>query len=198
MIICRSPQPRRLPVRPAGGFTLIAILVMTVVLALLALAGVSTSLVQERMAGNVRDRNVALQAAEAALRDAEQDVAANIEPTAAFGDACAAGLCLPPSMTASGPQSEPKWKTLDWAAQARAYGSVTGATSLKGPDNHALASQPRYFIELLPSVPPAPGESVSQGASNLPTRARAYRITVRATGVRDSTVVMLQSVYVKQ
>ncbi len=184
--------------RSARGFTLIAILVMMVVLALLALAGVSTSVVQERMAGNVRDRNVALQAAEAALRDAEQDILANIEPSAAFGDACATGLCLPPSMVASGAVSAPKWQTLDWATQARAYGSATGAVTLKGPDNNALATQPRYFIELLPSIPPAAGESACQGCNVAPSHARAYRITVRATGVRDSTVVMLQSVYVKQ
>ena len=73
---------------------------------LLALAGVTSSVVQERMAGNVRDRNVALQAAEAALRDAEQDVLANLDAAAGFVDACTGGLCLPPSMVASGAQSQ--------------------------------------------------------------------------------------------
>jgi|JI10StandDraft_1071094.scaffolds.fasta_scaffold232892_2 type IV pilus assembly protein PilX len=190
---------RRLPTRQASrGFTLLAILVMMVVLALLALAGVTSSVVQERMAGNVRDRNVALQAAEAALRDAEQDVLANLDAAAGFVDACTGGLCLPPSMVASGAQSAPKWKSIDWDTQARAYGSVTGATALKGPNNDALATQPRYFIEMLPTLPPDPGESACQGCNVAPSHARAYRITVRATGVRDSTVVMLQSVYVKQ
>ena len=199
-----SPRPlpavrRPLPRRPRAGFTLIAILVMIVVLAFLALAGVSTSIVQERMAGHARDRNVALQAAEAALRDAEADIEANLNLASGFAADCANGLCKPQSMTLTDPKSDPRWTSIDWSTQARAYGSVTKAASLKGPGNEALASQPRYFIELLPSLPAAPGDSVTMGRSSVGTdKARAYRITVRATGVRDSTVVMLQSVYVKQ
>ena len=45
------------------------------------------------------------------------------------------------------------------------------------------------------------GESAGFGGgwSNAPAvSARAYRITVRASGIRSATVVMLQSVYVKQ
>ena len=63
----------------------------------------------------------------------------------------------------------------------------------------ALASQPRYFIEVLPSLPAAAGGSVCMGCTTTAAeRARAYRVTVRATGVRNTTVVMLQSVYIKQ
>ncbi len=187
------------PRRPASGFTLIAILVLIVVLAFLSLAAVSTSIVQERMAGNARDRNVALQAAEAALRDAEADIEANLSKDSGFSSACTTGLCVPPSMTASGAQSAPKWASIDWATMARGYGSVTGAAALKGPNNDPLATQPRYFIELLPGLPPSAGGSVCMGCNTVANeRARAYRITVRASGVRDSTVVMLQSVFVKQ
>ncbi len=193
------PGHRTLPALPARGFTLLAILVMIVVLGFLALAAVGTSIVQERMAGNARDRNVALQAAEAALRDAELDIETNLTASSGFSDACPTGLCLPPSMTASGAQSAPKWNGIDWAANARAYGSITTAAALKGSNNEVLATQPRYFVEMLPSLPPAAGSSVCQGCTTVATeRARAYRITVRATGVRDSTVVMLQSFYVKQ
>ena len=39
---------------------------------------VRSSTLHERMAGNDRDRAVAFEAAEAALRDAEQDILANI------------------------------------------------------------------------------------------------------------------------
>ncbi len=186
--------------RPQSGFTLIGILVMMVVLAFIALAAVSTSVVQERMAGNARDRNVALQAGEAALRDAELDIEANLTMSSGFSSACTTGLCVPPSMALpASAVSAPKWTTIDWPNQSRAYGSITGATSLKGPNNEALASQPRYFIEMLPALPPPVGESNCLGCSSVPSnRARAYRITVRAFGVRDTTSVMLQSVYIKQ
>ena len=184
----------------ARGFSLLAILLMMVVLSLLTLGAMNSSILQERMVGNARDRQAALQAAEAALRDAELDIENNVEADSGFAEGCAAGLCIPPSDTASGPTSAPLWQTVNWAA-ARAYGSRTNATALLGPDNLALAAQPRYVIERLPALPPAVGDSAAfgGGSSNAPVlRARAYRITARASGIRSATVVMLQSVYIKQ
>lgn len=192
-------HPAHAPRRPARGFSLPFILLLIVVVGFMALAGMSSGIVEERMAGNARDRNVALQAAEAALRDAEADIEANLSMASAFTTGCATGLCVPPSMSAVTPLSAPMWQSIDWSTQARSYGSATGATPLLGPGNTALAAQPRYFVELLPSLPASAGNSVCQGCTTTgPERARAFRITVRATGVRDSTVVMLQSVYVKQ
>lgn len=185
----------------ARGFSLLVVLIMTAVLALLALGAMTSSILQERMVGNSRDRQVALQAAEAALRDAETEIEANAAAASGFTDACANGLCIPPSDTASGAQSAPRWQTIDWVSQTRAYGSRTGAPALLGFDNQALAAQPRYFIERLPTLPPEVGSSacVGGGCATSPTdRARAYRITARGSGMRASTTVMLQSVYIKQ
>jgi type IV pilus assembly protein PilX len=186
--------------RAARGFSLLAILLMMVALSMLALGSMNSSIVQERMVGNARDRHVALQAAEAAIRDAELDIENNADAAIGFTVACNNGLCIPPSDTADNPQSAPKWQTIDWDA-TRAYGSRTTAPALLGPDNQALASQPRYFIENLPALPPGVGDSAGIGGgwnNTPPPRARAYRITVRASGIRSATVVMLQSVYVKQ
>jgi len=188
----------RPPIRPAPGFSLITILLMMVALAMLALGSMNSSIVQERMVGNARDRQVALQAAEAAIRDAEIDIELNVNAPLGFAAGCADGLCIPPSDTADNPQSAPQWQATNWEA-ARAYGSRTNAPALLGPDNVALAAQPRYIVENLPVLPPMPGESAAIGGGTAPApRARAYRITVRASGIRASTVVMLQSVYVKQ
>ena len=185
--------------RTPQGYSLLFILLMMVVLGFLALSGMSTGIVQERMAGNARDQNVALQAAEAGLRDAEADVETNLDANAGFSDACTDGLCLPPSMSATAPQSAPQWQSLNWATQSRVYGSRTGAVALLGPGNQALASPPRYIVEMLPSLQSADGGSVCAGCTTIAAdRARAYRLTVRATGVRDTTVVMLQAVYIKQ
>ena len=196
----RRRPPRGLCSRAAQrGVSLIVILLMMVVLGFLALSGMSTGIVQERMAGNARDQNVALQAAEAGLRDAEADIESNIDANSGFDDPCNAGLCLPPSMVAVGAVSTPRWQGLNWSTQARGYGSRTATAALLGPGNVALSSQPRYIIEMLPSIPTADGSSACTGCTTVAVeRARAYRITVRATGVRDTTVVMLQSIYVKQ
>lgn len=186
---------------PVRGFSLLVILLTMLVLSFLALGAMNSSIVQERMAGNARDRNVALQAAEAALRDAEAEIEANANAADGFTPECTNGLCIPPSDTASGAKSAPMWQTINWATQSRAYGSRTNAAALPGPGNTALASQPRYFIERLPTLPPRSGDSgcTGGGCGNAPNdKARAYRITARAFGVQASTVVMLQSVYVKQ
>lgn len=180
---------------PARGFSLITILVMMVVLMSLALAGMNSGIVQERMAGNARDRNIALQAAEAALRDAEADIEANLTAASAFVSACTGGLCLPPSMTSTSPTSQPLWQTIDWSASAgksRAYGSATGATALPG-----LSAAPRYIVELLPVMPPQAGQSANLGSAE-EVSAQAFRVTARATGLRASTVVILQSTYIKR
>jgi len=182
------------------GFSLIAILLMMVALSMLALGSMNSSIIQERMVGNARDRQVALQAAEAAIRDAEIDIENNPDSALGFTSACTDGLCISPSDTATNPQSAPMWQSIDWN-NTRAYGSRTAAPALLGPDNLALAAQPRYFIENLPALPPGVGESAGIGGgwnNTPPPRARAYRITVRASGIRAATVVMLQSVYVKQ
>jgi len=192
------PVKRPTPPRPVRGFSLIVILLMMVALAMLALGSMNSSIIQERMVGNERDRQVALQAAESAIRDAEIDIELNVTPASGFAEGCANGLCIPPSDTTNNPVSAPLWQSIDWNA-TRAYGSRTGAPALLGPDNVALAAQPRYFVENLPVLPPMPGESAAIGGGSTPTpRARAYRITVRASGIRASTVVMLQAVYVKQ
>ncbi len=188
------------PHLPARGMSLLVIMLMILALSMLALGAMNSSILQERMVGNARDRHVALQAAEAALRDAELDLETNLHADSGFVAGCAAGLCLPPSDSADNPQSAPLWQALDWAA-ARAYGSRTGAPALLGPENAALSAQPRYVIERLPTLPPATGDSAGFGGgwSLAPAvRARAYRITVRASGMRSGTVVMLQSLYVKQ
>jgi type IV pilus assembly protein PilX len=177
--------------------TLIAIVVMMLALAFLALGAVSSSVLQERMAGNSRDRNIAMEAAEAALRDAEADIRSHLSATSGFSAACIAGLCLPPSIAATGAVSTPIWQQIDWATQSRGYGAHTGAVALLGPDNEALASQPAYIVELLPQLPPSPGESACTTCAPAVT-GQPYRITVRAYGARSSTVVMLQSTYVQQ
>ena len=138
------PVKRPTPPRPVRGFSLIVILLMMVALAMLALGSMNSSIIQERMVGNERDRQVALQAAESAIRDAEIDIELNVTPASGFAEGCANGLCIPPSDTTNNPVSAPLWQSIDWNA-TRAYGSRTGAPALLGPDNvapsHATSSR---------------------------------------------------------
>ncbi|HMN93007.1 MAG TPA: PilX N-terminal domain-containing pilus assembly protein [Hydrogenophaga sp.] len=73
--------PPRLPARVMGrapglrrqsGAVLVIGLIILVVLTLLGVQGMRTNVAQERMASNMRERNLAFQAAEAALRQGER------------------------------------------------------------------------------------------------------------------------------
>ena len=163
----------------------------------LGVAVMGVNAMEERMIANTKDRDLALQAAEAALRDAEQDVASNVSP----GDrrsatACTSGLCTPPSQRdalgalASLPVDDPRLG-FDWTVDAnvRRYGQYTGAAAFP-----SVAAQPRYVIEKFSYLGTPPGESVVLGAEPAAPGV-GYRITARAVGARPETVVVLQSIY---
>lgn len=59
------------------GVSLVIVLVLLIVMSVLGVAVLRSSALQERMGANLRDRNLAFQAAEAALREAQEDVLGN-------------------------------------------------------------------------------------------------------------------------
>jgi type IV pilus assembly protein PilX len=171
------------------GSSLVIALIFLIVLTILGLVSVRSSTLQERMAGNDRDRAIAFEAAEAALRDAERDILANLTPESPFDAACTNGLCLPSTV------ATPQWRTVPWAgATSRIYGVASGA----GDYPLDVAQPPRYIVELLPDLPVGAGNSLNANARSSTSGGTAYRITARGWGRRDTTQVMLQSVYVKQ
>jgi len=200
------PSLLRQAMRPATGATLVVTLLMLVVVLLLGIAASQLALQGERMARNDRDRRLAFQAAEAALRDAELDIEDAPDPrlsrsrlfsrysAAGFPSAdgtCHAGaahpylgLCRP-----SAPGQPFVWQTADMDGDASAfvpYGRFTGRIY---PTGDALAAKvPRYLIELLPDR--TPGGQAER-------RAYLYRITAVGYGASEHTQVALQSIYRK-
>jgi type IV pilus assembly protein PilX len=170
------------------GFSLVMALLFIVAIAMLAMAAMSSNLIQERIVGNSRDRNLALQAAEAALRDAEWDIDNNINLATVFSSTCANGLC---TYVTTG---TPWYKTLNWNSSSitRTYGAYTSATALPG-----VSQQPKYIIEKLPPLAAASGESAGLGVKPQANRT-GYRITALGYGARSETQVLLQSTYVRQ
>jgi Tfp pilus assembly protein PilX len=84
--------------RHQRGAALIVGLIMLLLLTLIGVAGMRDTLLQEKMAGNMRDREIALQAAESALRAGRGAVGVNSPslclptPTACTTTTPAAGL----------------------------------------------------------------------------------------------------------
>ncbi|MGH8467248.1 MAG: pilus assembly PilX family protein [Pseudomonas sp.] len=63
--------------RRQRGVSLVLVLILLVVMSILGIAVLRSSAMQERMTANLRDRSLAFQAAETALRFAQEDVLGN-------------------------------------------------------------------------------------------------------------------------
>ena len=181
----RAPGPRS-----QRGLSLITALLFMVAALILGVSVIGINAMQERMIGNTKDRALAMQAAEAALRDAELDIVLKVNGTTAFSDDCSLGLCTPPSQRGvPSPLQVHQQPGFSWAdaAKVRAYTQYTGVEPFP-----SVAQAPVYVIEKLGSMGVPPGESeldAGAGARN------GYRITARATGAREDTVVVLQSIF---
>ena len=62
------------PRRRYRGIALLTMLVLLAMLTIITVIGARLAVLEERMAGNTRDRDLALRAAEMGLRDAERDL----------------------------------------------------------------------------------------------------------------------------
>jgi type IV pilus assembly protein PilX len=175
-----------------SGMSLFPALMFLLVLSVIGIAALNSTLLQEKMAGNTKDSNVAFQAAEAGLRDAEADVVKNITSATLFTSSCTSGLCTPPS-TWPTPSSADISKAVDWgnAAKVRVYGNQTSAPALAD-----VAAQPLYVIEKLSTLGVAPGGSAGIGLAPPNSGGTAYRLTVLGTGARLESHVILQSTFI--
>jgi type IV pilus assembly protein PilX len=154
---------------------MIIALIMLVAMTLIGVTSLSSTTMEERMAGNLREINIAFQAAEAALREGEDFLEAATLPDFDGTD----GLYQPAA--AGDPHV---WEiATNWSGtNSRQYtGNIVD-----------LAETPRIMIEELPPVP-APGGTKTSDTPAPETG--MYRVTARAVGRSDSTVVMLQSTY---
>ena len=196
------------------GAVLIVALLFLVILTILGITAMSGTTMEERMSGNSRDINVALQAAEAALRDARRDI--NRLPISGagrashmFGDAAGTlgscnigewrGLCRPlqPAYAANSSDAimpPPLNIDLQPANAVATYGDFTGAPQLRatvrGTRNAPLAAQPRYLVELFCLPTRAVDSMGTQGVY-----CKFYRITAQGFGVNPNSRVTLQEMF---
>ena len=137
------------------GATLIITLVMLVLITLLCVSTIRSTTVDEKLAGNSRDRDRALQAAEAAVRQCLSQL-----KNSTYG-----GAKLAPTAFSATPNWEVTW---------------TDSNSTQVSIDSTLSSQPRCMVE------------------ELGTGTGSYRVTGRAFGASQTTLVMLQATYTTQ
>src|SRR5690606_2392355 len=126
------------------GAALVVSLVLLLVVTILGVTSMRTTTLQERMAGNMRDSNLAFQAAEAALREGEEFLQQATLP------AFAGSTGLLQRQADAGQASF--WSGYTW----------DDANSQEAAARAGTASEPRFVIEELPALP-GEGDSVAFG-----------------------------------
>ena len=164
------------------GTVLLMSLMFLVVLSLLGIAMVSSTSVEERMARNARDQDVAMQAAESALRDARIRITGYYANPATplnswdFADDCSNGLCTRNA-------TQPVWSNFSLDTTP----STTLGTTTNSPTIFGVSAQPRYLIErIIIQMPGGPITGVGSGLT-------AHRITAKGVG-RSSNIIVQEIV----
>ena len=174
------------------GTVLIVALIFLAIMATLAAPSLQTTTINERIAGTVRDKSTAFQAAETTLKVAENFVLNTLTATDVFlatgATPTVAGL-YPATVTVSGVTTD-SWRYVDqnklWSNATAVVIYTSGGNYL----NNVLAAPPSYIIEEIKSSAPPPG-------GGTPVSSTYYRITARAVGLTPNSEVVLQSTFIK-
>ena len=155
-----------------SGVALIASLVILLIITLFGLSSMRSAGLQERMSGNQYDKNLVLEAAEAALREGEAVAAAPLTIPAA----CNNGLC--PTLPVGGTD---RWLDTTFTAWRTA----------KSTNDKLVSSQ--FIIEDM-GAQPVDGTCHFQTPIEPTCLIPLYRVTARATATNGrGTTVTLQS-----
>lgn len=203
---------RRHPIanRRQRGVTLVIVLMLLVIVTLLGIGGARIALLGERTTRNERDYQIAWQAAEAALMDAQFDIRGpnadaaqrvalfTPDDISKFVPGCNTsagfrGLCSPS-------EGKPVWAQVDFlddgaTAPTVAYGTFTGRTFDSGGTGVKPARVPRYMIEVVRDLTPMGSAASNTGPKASPIM---YRITAMGFGPREDVQVVMQIAFKKE
>ncbi|MFD2192193.1 pilus assembly PilX family protein [Pistricoccus aurantiacus] len=159
-ILESHPHPHR---HSQAGAALVVGLIFLMLMTMLGLSAMQSTVLQERMAGNLRDHEMAFQAAEAALRKGEGELIAS------------------PAISSSQRLTEALGKPLDQWAGSDDVGSTTHVM----PGAAGVAANPLFYV--------GPPIQVRIGVETPPVYQQVYTVTARGVGGRPTSVVILQS-----
>ncbi len=159
--------------RAQQGITLLVVMILLLMLSVLGIAILRSSAMQERMSANMRDRSLAFQGAETALRYAQDVVLAGNSAWEA-GTIPAAADCTGTSVCPTG--ASPVWANLP-----------------AGTYDTRLAAPPQYWIEYLGV---GPGYKGNCDSIPLPPDCKSplFRITARSRSAGRADVLLQATV----
>ena len=168
-----------LPIRSASdrvrGATLLVGMILLILLSASALTAFKAVKTDERLSGNLQDSYLAFQAAEAALREAEE-------------------LLAQPSLPSLG--AAQGLYRFDANDIPKPFDFSTSNARRYGRDLSGVAQRPLYILERMESTS-APGESLVPNAYGGQLLSTPYRITAIGFGGSALTRVVLQTTYLR-
>ena len=169
------------PARAAQRGAALAIsLIFLLVLTLVGVTAMSTTTMQERMAGNLRDTGMAFQAAESALAEAEAVIdGLAVAPNPA---GCTSACEVWPETAVDSAAQDAAW----WTANGELLGD-DGTQELAGLDE-----DPRYTIREYDVLPDQIDPSLP------PTQTYYYEITARGVGASSNAVAIVRGIVRKR
>jgi type IV pilus assembly protein PilX len=165
---------------------LIVALILLLILTLIGVTAARMQTSEEGMARNEDNHQLALQAAEAALRDGESIIPLHTQ--ADFLSDTNGLWDLPQELQAATPQSIAD--TINWSAPGANSMQYSGASLSNAP---ASPQPAQIIIESLPPVA-GPGSPLTSSGYGLNAQWQVYRVTAHAEGGDGTSSVTLQSV----
>ncbi len=165
------------------GAALITCLMLLVVMTILGVSSITSSTMEERMAGNMLNKHMSFQAAEAALR-AGETIAANLAGDSTYTD--------PETPTASTDGLYQRSEVLDsnfplWNDATAAWQNATTAGTI-------VIQNPQYIIESFSNAP-RDNDCVIEVPLPPGCMLPVFRVTARGWGLNTNGFSMIQSTY---
>lgn len=175
--------------RSQQGVVLIVALILLLVLTVLGLAASQSTSLEERMAGNERNQNIAFQAAEAALRAGQYCLTTSMAACTTYSNATTGGdgAYLFNQTSPVTLWTQPGF----WTTPS----NTLGYAAIAGQNIPQVAQQPEFIIESLPAVAGPGGSLGSSEYGGTTPPIKRWRITAFGTGGDKSSTVMVQEIY---
>lgn len=170
------------PMKYQTGVVLITSLVILLVMTVLGVTAIQSTVLEERMAGNFRDRHLAFQAAEAALRNGETwmlSLSSAPIPDSTGSTGVVNKLSTLPS-------------TWNWNSISAGFVTVNGLEWAVATPERVINSSPKRLIEEIKFINDG---DMTIGTAQAKEGNMQYRITARGTGGTDNAMVIAQVVF---
>ncbi len=163
------------PLNRQTGVVLVVSLIMLLLLTLIGITGANVTSLEEKMAGNAQDQNIAFQATESTLIEAEKFILTN-SLSIYDGNNGLLGQT----------DTEPDYFSMATWTVANSASTVDFGENFKNNLNNSI-SDPRFIIKKINLIP----------ASGLVGTQTTFKITARAQGLSPGTQIILQEIFVR-